>query len=211
MLKAIVTSGATKERIDPVRYISNDSSGKQGFAIASAFAKKNVDVILISGMANIPSPEGVRVIKVESATQMLQAVEDSLPVDIFVAAAAVCDWQPESQSMQKIKKKSDIDYLNIKLIKTPDILNIVSNHKNRPKLVVGFAAETENLIENAKIKLKNKGCDFIVANDVSGDVFGSNENQISLVSNSGLDIWDKMPKTQVADKLVDILLGACTF
>jgi phosphopantothenoylcysteine decarboxylase/phosphopantothenate--cysteine ligase len=207
MVKAIVTSGATKERIDPVRYISNDSSGKQGHAIAYALAKRNVDVTLISGMVNIPDPEGVKVIKIESAIQMLQAVEANLPADIFIAAAAVCDWQPEFQAQQKIKKQSGEDYLNIKFIKTPDILNIVSNHKNRPKIVVGFAAETENLIENAKKKLINKGCDYILANDVSGDVFGGDENKISLIYNTGVDIWDKMPKTQVAEKLANLLLN----
>lgn len=206
MLKAIVTSGATKERIDPVRYISNDSSGKQGHAIAYALAKKNIDVTLISGMVNIPAPEGVKVIKVESATQMLEAVEKNLPVDIFIAAAAVCDWRPEFQTQQKIKKISGEDYLNIKFTKNPDILEIVSKHKNRPKIVVGFAAETENIIENATIKLANKGCDYILANDVSGDVFGGAENKISLISHSAVDAWDKMPKTQVAEKLVGLLL-----
>lgn len=207
MLKAIVTSGATKERIDPVRYISNDSSGKQGHAIAYALAKRNVDVTLISAMVNIPDPEGVKVIKIESAIQMLQAVEANLPADIFIAAAAVCDWRPEFQTQQKIKKQSGEDYLNIKFIKTPDILNIVSNHKNRPKIVVGFSAETENLVENAKLKLKNKGCDYILANDVSGDVFGSDDNKISLISKSAIDVWDKMPKKQVAEELANILLN----
>ncbi|MDG4543489.1 MAG: phosphopantothenoylcysteine decarboxylase [Rickettsiales bacterium] len=208
MLKAIVTSGATIERIDPVRYITNDSSGKQGHAIAQALQENGVNVTLISGKVNIPPPENVNVISVESAEEMLTSVENSLPADIFVSAAAVCDWKPEQKHSQKMKKTSDKNYLDIRFVKTPDILKTISNHKMRPKIVVGFAAETENLLENAKTKLINKGCDYILANDVSKGVFGSETNTVSLVSKCNIETWDKMSKKDVADKLSKIILSS---
>jgi len=208
MLKAIVTSGATVERIDPVRYITNDSSGKQGYAIAQALQASGVSVTLVSGKVNIPTPENINIINVESAEEMLKSVENSLPADIFVSVAAVCDWKPEHKHFQKIKKTSDKDYLDIRFVKTPDILKAISNHKMRPKIVVGFAAETENLLENAKTKLINKGCDYILANDVSKGVFGSDMNTVSLISESGIiDEWEKMSKQQVADRLVKVILS----
>jgi phosphopantothenoylcysteine decarboxylase/phosphopantothenate--cysteine ligase len=206
MLKAIVTSGPTKERIDPVRYITNDSSGKQGFAIASALQQKGIDVTLLSGSVNLPTPDNVNLIKVESADDMLEATENSLPADIFISAAAVCDWKPLTENHQKLKKQSDEDYLDIRFSKTPDILKIISNHKNRPKIVIGFAAETENLIENAKNKLLNKNCDYILANDVSQNVFGSDSNQITLVSKTSIDEWNKMSKSEVSKKLVNYII-----
>ena len=207
MLKAIVTSGATKEKIDPVRYITNNSSGKQGHAIAYALAKQGVKVTLVSGSVNIPTPDNVRLKTIESADDMLKAVEDSLPADIFISTAAVCDWKPEILHTQKMKKNSNDDYLDIRFVKTPDILKTISNHDLRPTIVVGFAAETENLIENAKIKLEKKGCDYIVANNVSNGVFGEDSNQISLISKSCVNNWDKMSKIDIATKLVDIILS----
>ena len=163
---------------------------------------------MISGKVNIPSPENVNVISVESAEEMLTSVENSLPADIFVSAAAVCDWKTEHKHSHKMKKKSDKDYLDIRFVKTPDILKTISNHKMRPKIVVGFAAETENLLENAKTKLINKGCDYILANDVSKGVFGSEMNTVSLVSKCNIEIWDKMSKKDVADKLSKIILSS---
>lgn len=208
MLKAIVTSGPTIERIDPVRYITNDSSGKQGHAIAHALKQQGINVTLVSGKVNIPPPADVNIVNVESAEEMLNTVESLLPADIFISAAAVCDWKPEVNHSQKMKKTSGNDHLDIRFIKTPDILKTISNHKMRPKLVVGFAAETENLIDNAKLKLKNKGCDYILANDVSGGVFGSDMNTICLISKSGTEIWDKMTKRKVAEKLAKTILSS---
>jgi phosphopantothenoylcysteine decarboxylase/phosphopantothenate--cysteine ligase len=206
MLKALVTSGATRERIDPVRFITNDSSGKQGHAIAAALAARGVDVTLVSGIVNIADPQGVKVIKVESAMQMLQACEEALPVDIAICAAAVSDWRPQEFSLSKIKKQDGVDILAINFVKNPDILAILSKHKQRPELVIGFAAETENLIENAKIKIKNKGCNLILANDVSGNVFGGDFNKISLITADGsVDNWNEVSKVEVADKIVRLI------
>jgi phosphopantothenoylcysteine decarboxylase/phosphopantothenate--cysteine ligase len=204
MLKALVTSGPTRERIDPVRFITNDSSGKQGHAIAAALSARGVDVTLISGPVNIPDPQGVKVIKVESAEQMLAACVAALPVDIAICAAAVSDWRPRDFSANKIKKQEGVDEMTINFVKNPDILKILSKHKQRPKLVIGFAAETENLIENAKEKIKNKGCDWILANDVSGDVFGGDFNKVSLVKADSLEEWERMGKVEVAERLVEL-------
>jgi phosphopantothenoylcysteine decarboxylase/phosphopantothenate--cysteine ligase len=204
-LKAIVTSGATRERIDPVRFITNDSSGKQGHAIVQALAARGVDVTLVCGVTQIPAPKGVKIINVESAEEMMAACEAALPVDIAICAAAVSDWQAEKISPQKIKKGGG-DSLMIKFVKTPDILATLSNHKQRPKVVVGFAAETENLIQNAKIKLQNKGCDMILANDVSDGVFGSDYNKVSLITVDTVEDWEQMSKVEVADRLVERVL-----
>ncbi len=206
-LKAIVTSGPTRERIDPVRYISNDSSGRQGHAIAAALAAQNVEVALICGPVAISAPDGVRVINVETAEQMLAACVENLPADIAICAAAVCDWRPESVAQNKIKKDAKIDKITLNLIKNPDILATLSNHIQRPKLVIGFAAETENLLENASRKLQSKGCDWIIANNVSDNVFGSDENQVSLLRSDGsIEEWERMSKAQVASRLVNIIL-----
>ncbi|MCE3233568.1 MAG: hypothetical protein K0R98_1825 [Rickettsiaceae bacterium] len=206
-LTALVTSGATRERIDPVRFISNDSSGKQGNAIAAALAAQGVDVTLICGVTTAPIPAGVKVIKAESAEEMLKACEAALPVDIAICAAAVADWRPEIIAQSKIKKQAGIDRLTINLVKTPDILSSISKHKKRPKLVVGFAAETENLLENAKAKLASKGCDWILANDVGQGVFNSDENKVSLLKKTGeVEEWDRMSKADVAQRLVKLVL-----
>lgn len=204
-LTAAVTSGPTRERIDPVRYITNDSSGKQGHLIAAALAKAGVAVTLISGKVDIADPEGVAVVRVESAKEMLAACLDSLPVDIAICAAAVSDFQPETILTQKFKKNQQ-DTLTLSLVQTPDILKTVSNHPTlRPKLVIGFAAETENLLENAQGKLHRKGCDIILANDVcAGEgVFGSDYNTILLVSKTESEQWPHMSKKAVAEQLVE--------
>lgn len=206
-LKAIVTSGPTRERIDPVRYISNDSSGKQGYAIADALAKNGVEVVLISGIVNIVAPDNVKLIKIETAHQMLAACEAELPADVAVFAAAVCDWRVENIAPNKLKKTDKTDNLTLNLIKNPDILANISSHTNRPKLVVGFAAETENLLENASCKLQKKGCDWIVANDVSQGVFGSDNNKITLLTKNSHEEWDKMSKEEVAARLVTKILS----
>ena len=154
--KILITAGPTIEKIDPVRYISNFSSGKQGYAFARAFSKLGAQVHLVSGPTNLAVPEGVILHKVESVEGMLNACYECLPADIAICAAAVCDYRPKEIYQQKMKKEQDIDEISLTLVKNPDILAQISNHKNRPNLVIGFAAETENLIENAKSKLKRK-------------------------------------------------------
>ncbi len=200
-LSAIVTSGPTFEPIDPVRFIGNRSSGKQGHAIACALYEAGATVTLISGPVNEKPPAGVKVINVETANEMLGAVEKSLPADIFISAAAVADYAPAAPSAQKIKKQPGKAAPAISLKENPDILKTVSNHKKRPALVIGFAAETENLIENAKTKLKTKNCDWILANNVSENLFGSDENQIYMISSSKTEEWEKQGKRAIARRL----------
>lgn len=196
---AIVTSGPTFEPIDPVRFIGNRSSGKQGHAIAQALAESGAAVTLISGPVKEKPPAGVKLIEIETAAEMLAVVEKNLPADIFIGAAAVSDWSP-APSAQKIKKQPGKTPA-LSLRENADILKTVSNHKNRPGLVVGFAAETENLLENAKSKLKSKNCDWILANNVSENLFGSDENQVYLITQSSTDKWEKQGKRAVAQKL----------
>lgn len=197
---AIVTSGPTFEPIDPVRFIGNRSSGKQGHAIAQALLESGASVTLISGPVNEKPPAGVKLIEIETANEMLAAVEKSLPADIFIGAAAVSDWSP-APSAQKIKKQPGKPAPAINLRENPDILKTMANHQKRPALVVGFAAETENLLENAKSKLKSKNCDWIIANNVSENLFGSDENQVYLVTSTSTDEWKKQGKRAVAQKL----------
>lgn len=197
---AIVTSGPTLEPIDPVRFIGNRSSGKQGHAIAQALFESGASVTLISGPVNEKPPAGVKLIEIETAAEMLAAVEKSLPADIFIGAAAVSDWSP-APSAQKIKKQPGKPAPAINLRENPDILKTVANHKKRPALVVGFAAETENLLENAKTKLKSKNCDWILANNVSENLFGSDENQVYLVTSTSTDEWKKQGKRAIAQEL----------
>jgi phosphopantothenoylcysteine decarboxylase/phosphopantothenate--cysteine ligase len=198
---AIVTSGPTYEPIDPVRFIGNRSSGKQGHAIAQALFEAGASVTLISGPTQEKAPAGVKLIEIETAVEMLAAVEKSLPADIFVGAAAVSDWTPAAPAAQKIKKQSGKSAPALSLKENPDILKTVSNHKKRPGLVVGFAAETENLLENAKTKLKTKNCDWILANNVSENLFGSEENQVYLITSKSTDKWEKQGKRAVARTL----------
>ncbi len=199
----VVTSGPTHEPIDPVRYIGNRSSGKQGHAIAAAAAAAGADVTLVSGPVALADPPGVSTVHVETAAQMASAVEAALPADIFIATAAVADWRVEAAAPQKIKKSAAPPYFA--LAENPDILAAVAQRRSgRPRLVVGFAAETENVLAHARDKLARKQCDIIVANDVGGaeGAMGKDENQITLITPSGAETWPKMRKEDVAAKLV---------
>ena len=206
--RVLITAGPTHEPIDPVRYIANRSSGKQGFAIATAAQAAGAEVILVSGPVNVDDPEGVAVKHVESARQMLEQVEAALPVDIAIFAAAVADWRVANEGEQKLKKTS-AGMPALQLVENPDILATISKLKDkRPPLVIGFAAETEHLIDNAKTKLNRKGCDWIVANDVSPatGVMGGDRNTVHLISRKDGDIavdsWPVMTKEQVATALI---------
>jgi phosphopantothenoylcysteine decarboxylase/phosphopantothenate--cysteine ligase len=206
--RAIVTSGPTFEAIDPVRFIGNRSSGKQGHAIAAALARRGAATLLVSGPTSEPDPAGVEVKRIESAEQMLAACRSALPADIAVCAAAVADWRPAKTADQKIKKAAS-DPAPITLLRNPDILATLAAAGNeRPRLVVGFAAETENLIANARKKLAAKGCDLIVANDVSADsgTFGGSENTVHLVAQDGVESWPRLSKQDVAERLVDTIV-----
>jgi phosphopantothenoylcysteine decarboxylase / phosphopantothenate---cysteine ligase len=200
--RALVTAGPTLEAIDPVRFISNRSSGKQGYAIAAALAELGADVTLVSGPTNLAAPAGVKRVGVESAQEMLAASEAALPLDVAVMVAAVADWRPAQAADEKIKKdKAGIP--SISLVETPDILATLAKAKKRPRLVVGFAAETENVEAHARAKIAKKGCDWIVANDVSGDVMGGAENQVLLITKDGAEAWPRMAKEAVARKLAE--------
>jgi phosphopantothenoylcysteine decarboxylase / phosphopantothenate---cysteine ligase len=203
-ITALVTSGPTRERIDPVRYISNDSSGKQGYAIAAALAVQGAKVTLVSGITGLPAPANVTLITVESACDMLDACLKALPVKLAICAAAVADFRPAIILPQKIKKRRNEDGIELKLIKNPDILATIAQHPNhRPELVIGFAAETENIIINAQHKLQHKQCDWILANDVSQGVFNSDDNTIEFITAEGTESWGKMSKMLVAEKLTE--------
>ena len=200
--RAIVTSGPTEEPIDPVRYIANRSSGRQGHAIAAALAAAGAEVTLVSGPVEIPPPVGVRTLPVKTAREMQAAVEAALPADIAVMAAAVADWRVDAGA-SKLKKAAGAPP-TLTLIENPDILAGLARHASRPKLVVGFAAETNNVVKNAKKKLKSKGCDWIVANDVSPGtgIMGGTKNRVHLVSAAGVEDWPEMTKDAVAERLV---------
>ena len=198
--KALITAGPTREPIDPVRYLSNHSSGKQGYAIASALADLGADVTLVSGPVSIRPPCNVNLVKVETALEMLAACEAALPSDVFVSVAAVADWRPASCGDRKIKKNGDAP-APLKLEENPDILKTLSMAKNRPKLVVGFAAETNDVIKHATAKRLRKTCDWIVANDVSGDVMGGDHNKMILVTDDGADEWPRLSKADSAKRL----------
>jgi phosphopantothenoylcysteine decarboxylase/phosphopantothenate--cysteine ligase len=201
--RVVVTSGPTHEPIDPVRYIANRSSGRQGHAIASAAAEAGAEVLLVSGPVTLPDPPGVTVHHVETAAQMLAAVEAALPADVGIFTAAVADWRVAGEAEQKIKKTGTAPKLA--LVENPDILATIAHRTgDRPHLVIGFAAETENVIEQAKAKRRRKGCDWIVANDVSREsgVMGGEDNSVHLVTAAGVEDWPKMPKTEVARRLV---------
>jgi phosphopantothenoylcysteine decarboxylase / phosphopantothenate---cysteine ligase len=208
--RIIVTSGPTHEPIDPVRYIANRSSGKQGHAIAAAAAMAGAEVVLVSGPVTVPDPLGVKVIKVEAARQMLDAVEKALPADCAIFAAAVADWRVADAKSEKIKKTKG-GAPALALVENPDILSAVAHRKSeRPQLVIGFAAETENLVTNAKDKLKRKGCDWIIANDVSpsGGVMGGDINKVHIVTASGVESWPPQSKDDVARALVARIAAA---
>ena len=197
----LVTSGPTHEPIDPVRYIANRSSGRQGHAIAAALAALGARVTLVSGPVAIADPPGVAVHRVETAREMLAACEAALPADAAICAAAVADWRVIQEAGQKLKKQPGADAPSLSMALNPDILATLSRHAQRPRLVVGFAAETEHLLEHAQDKLARKGCDWIVANDVSGDVMGGAENAVHLVTASGVEEWPRMAKQEVAARL----------
>ncbi|HEY8573431.1 bifunctional phosphopantothenoylcysteine decarboxylase/phosphopantothenate--cysteine ligase CoaBC [Phenylobacterium sp.] len=199
--RVIVTAGPTAEPIDPVRLLTNRSSGKQGYAIASALAGLGADVTLVSGPTALPAPAGVRRVPVETAREMLAACEAALPADIAVCVAAVADWRPESAGTGKMKKGSG-GPPQLTLVENPDILATLSKDSRRPRLVVGFAAETDDVEAHAAAKLEKKGCDWIVANDVSVEgTMGGDENAIAIVTRGGIERWERMAKGEVARRL----------
>jgi phosphopantothenoylcysteine decarboxylase/phosphopantothenate--cysteine ligase len=200
----LVTSGPTHEPIDPVRFIANRSSGKQGHAIARAAALAGAKVTLVTGPVSIPDPDGVTTLHVETADAMLKAVENALPSDIAIFCAAVADFKVANASGQKIKKKGDASP-SITLTQNPDILATIANQKkSRPALVIGFAAETQNVVKFAQYKLKRKGCDLIVANDVGAGtgVMGGDKNRVHIVAPDRVEDWPELTKTEVAERLI---------
>ena len=208
--RVVVTSGPTHEPIDPVRYIANRSSGKQGHAIAAAAAAAGASVTLVSGPVNIPDPPGVNVVRVESARDMLAATEAALPADVAIFAAAVADWRTAEASSEKLKKDGRSTPA-LSLVENPDILSTVAHRATaRPPLVIGFAAETERVIEHAKAKLARKGCDWIVANDVSPEtgIMGGDSNTVHLITADGVEHWPPQTKDEVAAALVARIAAA---
>ncbi len=204
--KVVITAGPTHEPIDPVRYIANRSSGKQGYALAEAAIALGAEVALVSGPVHLPVPPGVELIQVETAREMLAAVGGELPCDIAIFCAAVADWRTAADAKQKMKKDGSGKVPSLELTENPDILKTIGHlKKHRPPLVIGFAAETENVIVNAQKKLKAKAADLIVANDVSHEsgVMGGSQNTVHLVGKDDVESWDKMSKQAVARKLMD--------
>ena len=208
--RIVITSGPTQEPIDPVRYISNRSSGAQGTAIARALVALGAEVVFVSGPADVPPPEGVQLVRIETARQMLDAVQAALPADAAVFAAAVADWRVAQEATSKMKKEKGA-LPTLSFAENPDILATISQMtEGRPPLVVGFAAETDDVIANATAKRLRKGCDWIVANDVSvgTGTFGGADNTVHIISDSGVEDWPKMGKAQVAERLADRIAGA---
>jgi phosphopantothenoylcysteine decarboxylase / phosphopantothenate---cysteine ligase len=206
--RVVVTSGPTHEPIDPVRYIANRSSGKQGHAIAAAAREAGAEVTLVTGPVALADPAGVETIHVETARQMQHAVEAALPADIFIAAAAVADWRVAEAAPEKLKKSAGKAPRSLMLVENPDILAaIAQRHCGRPALVVGFAAETANLIENAKAKRLSKGCDVIVGNHVGAGsrVFAGDRNEVTLLTADGEESWPNLGKAEVASRLIAAL------
>ena len=201
---ALITAGPTREPLDPVRYLSNHSSGRQGYAIAGALAAHGTKVTLVSGPVELTPPPGVDIVRVETARDMLKACEGALPADVFVSVAAVADWRPARAASRKLKIKGGDETPAMNLAENPDILATLSRkRKNRPQLIIGFAAETNDVEEHAQAKLKRKGCDWIVANDVSGDVMGGARNEVALISADSVERWPEMDKREVAAKLAE--------
>ena len=196
----LVTAGPTHEPIDPVRYLANRSSGRQGFAIAAALARLGARVTLVAGPVSLATPPGVDRVDVETAREMAEAVTRALPADAAVMVAAVADWRVDSAG-QKIKKGVLPPVLH--LVENPDILATLAKSPDRPKLLIGFAAETEKVIEHASAKRLRKGVDWIVANDVSGDVMGGEANAVHIVTADGVESWERLPKEEVAARLAD--------
>ena len=208
-IKALVTAGPTHEPLDPVRFIANRSSGKQGYAIAEALAKAGAETLLVSGPVDIAAPPRVKLVRVETAREMLAACESALPVDVAVCTAAVADWRPDVAANNKIKKADGTP--SIKLTANPDILSALAHSPRRPALVIGFAAETENVVAHAAEKRSKKGCDWIVANDVGGGVMGGDRNKVHLITAGGTENWPDMKKSEVgarlAARIADVLKG----
>lgn len=203
--KVIITAGPTHEPIDPVRYIANRSSGRQGYALAAAAIERGAETILISGPTALPAPSGARTIRVATAEEMQRAAEKELPADIAIFAAAVADWRISNVSSEKIKKTGATKVPSLLLAENPDGLAHIARHAKRPRLVVGFAAETENVVANGKAKLKRKGADLIIANDVSAKsgVMGGTRNRVHVISADGVDSWPDLSKAEVAARLMD--------
>ncbi len=201
--RILITAGPTHEPIDPVRYIANRSSGKQGFAIAAAAAAAGAEVLLIAGPVPLPTPPGVIRVDVETAVEMAEEVRQGLPVDAAIMVAAVADWRAADPAGQKIKKDRSGAVPPLALAENPDILAGVAKSAERPTLLIGFAAETNDVIAHAEAKLARKGCDWIVANDVAADPMGGESNRVHVVSKDGIDSWDRLPKAAVARKLME--------
>ena len=203
----LITAGPTHEPIDPVRYIANRSSGKQGFAIAAAAARAGARVTLVAGPVHLPTPAGVDRVDVETARDMLAAVEAALPADAAIMVAAVADWRTADAADQKLKKDGSGRPAPLTLVENPDILATLGHHAQRPALLVGFAAETQKIAEHAQAKLAKKRADWIVANDVSGppgtSVMGGDANTVQIVTAAGIESWPSLPKSEVADKLIE--------
>ncbi len=204
-LKALITAGPTHEPIDPVRYIANRSSGKQGYAIAEAIAGLGAETLLVSGPVNLPDPEGVRVIRVETALEMAAACEEALPSQIAIMTAAVADWRTTESAQEKIKKNTDNTPPSLELTENPDILAGLVAHTLRPDLIVGFAAETEQVMDHARAKFTRKGCDWLMANNVSPDtgVMGGDFNTIHFLTQTYEESWEMLSKQDVAHRLAD--------
>jgi phosphopantothenoylcysteine decarboxylase/phosphopantothenate--cysteine ligase len=208
--RALVTSGPTVEAIDPVRYIANRSSGKQGHAIAGALARLGAETVLVTGPTAEPDPPGASVIRIESARDMLEACKSALPVDVAVCAAAVADWRPAKARAQKLKKSANAPPPGLDLVQNPDILATLAAAGNRrPRLVVGFAAETRRVVEHATAKRVAKGCDWILANDVSQacGTIGGDLNTVHLITEEGVDAWPRLSKADVAERLARRIAG----
>lgn len=208
--RLLVTSGPTHEPIDPVRFIANRSSGKQGHAIAGAAAAAGADVVLVSGPVDVPEPPGVSIVKVETANEMLAAVDKALPADVAIFAAAVADWRVERVSRSKIKKQ-DGQPRELGLVENPDILSTIAHLKSkRPRLVIGFAAETDDVVANAKAKRIKKACDWILANDVSPEtgIMGGDSNTIHLITATEVEDWPPLSKDAVARRLIERIAAA---
>ena len=201
--RILITAGPTHEPIDPVRYIANRSSGKQGFAIAAAAAEAGAEVLLIAGPVPLPTPPGVIRVDVETAVEMTAEVAKGLPVDAAIMVAAVADWRAADPAGQKIKKDGSGVVPPLALAENPDILAGLAKSPDRPALLVGFAAETNDVIAHAQAKLARKGCDWIVANDVAADPMGGESNRVHIISKDGVDSWDRLPKNAVARKLME--------
>ena len=205
-IKALVTAGPTREPVDPVRFLANHSSGKQGYAIAGALAAAGADTTLVSGPVSLAAPANVRLVRVTTAREMLAASEAALPADVLVMAAAVADWRPDLIANSKLKKSTDRIVPLLKLVENPDILATLAASAARPRLVIGFAAETDDVVENAVAKRARKGADWIIANDVSANdsgefVMGGDKNRIHLVSAQGVEDWPEMSKQEVGARL----------